>query len=208
MKYCYGTVTYSLMDSSKSYINREPTTLVGRSVVVRLDRDEIFDGQVSLAYAITFLCILLLQYILKLIPCSGLSFRGPKLGAHQIQSGYFHISNWFTVKSKLSKFEQIWAKNMKIIRKKLNIVFALNCCRTRLSQNLYNILGNSCLRQVYHVTKFKSLQIFAVVCIIIEVGGVVFCVLLHFVWDLEATEMNVQRSLFRKYLMRIWRIKQ
>ena len=30
--YCYGTVTNLLMDSSKSYINREPSTLVGRSV--------------------------------------------------------------------------------------------------------------------------------------------------------------------------------
>ena len=49
------------MDSCKSYINREPTTLVGRSVVVRLDRDWLFDGQASLAYATTFLCILLLQ---------------------------------------------------------------------------------------------------------------------------------------------------
>ena len=29
---CYGTVIYSLMDSSKSYINREASTLVGRSV--------------------------------------------------------------------------------------------------------------------------------------------------------------------------------
>ena len=33
---------------------------------------------------ITFLCILLLQYILKLIPCSKLSFRGPKLGPHHL----------------------------------------------------------------------------------------------------------------------------
>ena len=40
---CYGTVTYPLMDSSKSYINRKPSTLVGRSVVVRLDRDWIFN---------------------------------------------------------------------------------------------------------------------------------------------------------------------
>ena len=77
----YGTVTYPLMDSSKSYINREPSTLVGRSVV-RLDRDWIFDWQVSLAYATTFLCILLLQYILKLILCSDLSFRGLQLGPH------------------------------------------------------------------------------------------------------------------------------
>ena len=72
------------MDSSKSYINREPSTLVGRSVVVRLDRDWILDWQVSLAYATTFLCILLLQYILKLIPCSELSFRGSKLGPYQL----------------------------------------------------------------------------------------------------------------------------
>ena len=80
------------MDSSKSYINRKPITLVGRSVVVRLDRDWIFDWHVSQAYAITFLCILSLQYILKLIPYSELSFRGTKLGPHHI-STQFSISN-------------------------------------------------------------------------------------------------------------------
>ena len=51
-----------------------------RSVIVRLDIGWIVDWQVSLAYATTFLCILLLQYIFKLIPCSELSFRDPKLG--------------------------------------------------------------------------------------------------------------------------------
>ena len=48
-----------------------------------LDTPPIFDWQVSLAYATTFLSILLLQYIFKLIPCSELSFRGPNLGPHQ-----------------------------------------------------------------------------------------------------------------------------
>ena len=72
------------MDSSKFYINWEPNTLVGRTVVVRLNRDWIFDWQVYLAFATTFLCILLLQYTLKLIPCSELSFRGPKLGPYQL----------------------------------------------------------------------------------------------------------------------------
>ena len=47
-----------------------------------LDTLPIFDWQVSLAYAITFLGILLLQYIFKLIPCSELSFRGPNQGLH------------------------------------------------------------------------------------------------------------------------------
>ena len=42
---------------------------MGRSVVVRLDRDWIFYWQVSLDYATTFLCLLLLQYILIFIPC-------------------------------------------------------------------------------------------------------------------------------------------
>ena len=65
------------MDSSKSYINREPSTLVGWSGG---RKDWIFDWQVSLA----FLWTLLLQYILKLIPCSELSFRGPKLGPYQL----------------------------------------------------------------------------------------------------------------------------
>ena len=51
-------------------------------------RDWIFDWQISLAYATTFLCILLLQYVLKLIPCSELSFRGPKLGPHQNPNSY------------------------------------------------------------------------------------------------------------------------
>ena len=101
---CYGTVTYPLMDSSKSYINREPSTLVGRSVVVRLDRDWIFDWQVSLAYATTFLCILLLQYIFKLIPCSELSFRGPKLGPRRygipIMIFNCHYFSFFTCSSR------------------------------------------------------------------------------------------------------------
>ena len=81
---CNRTVTYPLMDSSKSYINREPSSLVGR-----LDRNWIFDWQVSLAYATTFLCILLLQYIRKLIPCSELSFRGSKLGSYQYDNYYW-----------------------------------------------------------------------------------------------------------------------
>ena len=72
------------MDSAKSYINREPSTLVDRQSGVRLDRDWIIDWQVSLAYATTFLCILLLQYILKLTPGSELSFRGHKLSPHQL----------------------------------------------------------------------------------------------------------------------------
>ena len=49
----------------------------------RLDTLPIFNWQVSLAYATTFLCILLLQYIFKLILCSELSFRGPNLAPHQ-----------------------------------------------------------------------------------------------------------------------------
>ena len=49
-----------------------------------LDTLLIFDWQVSLAYAPTFLCILLLQYIFKLIPCSELSFRGSDLGPHKL----------------------------------------------------------------------------------------------------------------------------
>ena len=49
-----------------------------------LPTDWIFDWQVSLAYATTVLCILLLQYILKLILYSELSFRGPKMGPYQL----------------------------------------------------------------------------------------------------------------------------
>ena len=49
----------------------------------------IFDWQVSLAYATTFLCILSLQYIFKLITCSELSFRGPNLGPHQILQNFW-----------------------------------------------------------------------------------------------------------------------
>ena len=74
--YCYGAITYPFMDSSKSYINREPSTLE--------DILPIFDWHVSLAYATTFFCILLLQYIFKLISCSEFSFRGPNLGPHQL----------------------------------------------------------------------------------------------------------------------------
>ena len=64
---CYGTVTYPFMDTSKFYIYREPST----SRI--LDTLPIPEWQVSLAYATTFLCILLLQYIFKLVPCSELS---------------------------------------------------------------------------------------------------------------------------------------
>ena len=59
--YFHGTVTSPLMDYSKSYINREPITLIGW--------DE---------------WSVVLQYILSLIPCSELSFPGPKLGPHQL----------------------------------------------------------------------------------------------------------------------------
>ena len=53
-----------------------------------LDTLPIFDWQVSLAYTTTFLWILLLQYIFKPIPCSELSFRGPKLGPHHFIRKY------------------------------------------------------------------------------------------------------------------------
>ena len=38
VRYCYGTVTYPFMDSSKFYINREPSTLkeIGVSTDIRL----------------------------------------------------------------------------------------------------------------------------------------------------------------------------
>ena len=90
---CYGTITNPLMDSSKSDINREPSTLVGWDEWSAGRRDWIFDWQVNLPYSTTFLCILLLQYILKLIPCSKLSFRGPKLGPHQFINFVFYIFN-------------------------------------------------------------------------------------------------------------------
>ena len=92
---CYGTVTSLLMDSSKSYINREPSTLGGWDEWSAGRRDWRFDWLVSLAYATTFLCILWLQSILKFIPCSELSFRGPKLGPHQ---------KWFSVLMEIIKY--------------------------------------------------------------------------------------------------------
>ena len=76
---CSRTVTYPLMDSSKSYINREPTTLVGR---VRLDRDWIFDRQVSLAYTTTFLCIFYFNLSLNL---------------YRVQSYIFVVPNWLHI---------------------------------------------------------------------------------------------------------------
>ena len=75
---------HEFTSKSRSYINREPSTLVGWNGWSTGRRDWIFDRQVSLAYATTFLVIFLLQYILKLIPCSELSFCGPKLGPHQL----------------------------------------------------------------------------------------------------------------------------
>ena len=89
---CYGTVTYPLMDSSKFYINREPSTLenTGYSTDIRLT---------SLAYATTFLSILLLQYIFKFIPCSELSFRGPSLGPHHFVQWHINLRSLFNAKS-------------------------------------------------------------------------------------------------------------
>ena len=43
---CYGTIIYPLMDSSKSYINREPSTLVGLSIVVKLNKDKALRVQI------------------------------------------------------------------------------------------------------------------------------------------------------------------
>ena len=65
-----------------------PNSILIESQVLsmRLDILPIFDWQVSLAYATTFLCTLLHQYIFKLIPCSELSFRSPNLGPHQFTS--------------------------------------------------------------------------------------------------------------------------
>ena len=76
----YGTVTNPLMDSSKSYINREPTTLVGRSCEIGQRQDIRLTSKPSLHHH--FSLYLLLQYIFKLLLCSELSLRGPKLGPH------------------------------------------------------------------------------------------------------------------------------
>ena len=35
----------------------------------------------------------------------------------EILPDYFHIPNWYKFNSKLSKFEQIWTRNMKVIAK-------------------------------------------------------------------------------------------
>ena len=72
-----------------------------------LDTLLISDWQVSLAYATIFLCILLLQYIFKLIPCSELSFRGPNLGLHHMLTflGY-SMPNLFFYKNSSST---IWS---------------------------------------------------------------------------------------------------
>ena len=79
--------------------------LIESQVITRiLDTLPIFDWQVSLAYATTFLCILLLQYIFKLIPCSELSFRGPNMGPHQrvIDQCYEFVSNYLRPEPKKS----------------------------------------------------------------------------------------------------------
>ena len=70
------------MDSSKYYINREPSTLEesGYSTDIRLTSKPSLRHHFSL----------LLQYIFKLIPCSELSFRGPNLGSHHIGTFIFH----------------------------------------------------------------------------------------------------------------------
>ena len=74
-----------------------------------LDTLPIFDWQVSLSYATTFLCILLLQYIFKLIPCSELSFRGPNQGQHYI---YIYIYIYMSVCLWVNVFErEVWREN-------------------------------------------------------------------------------------------------
>ena len=67
----------SVVHRFNHYTTRTPPSKI-------LDTLPIFDWQVSLAYATAFLCILLLQYIFKLIPRSELSFRGPNLGPHHL----------------------------------------------------------------------------------------------------------------------------
>ena len=78
-----------------------------------LDTLPIFNWQVSLAYVTTFLCILLLQYIFKLIPCSELSFRGPNLGPYHIHSGSTNrkISECLGVNMRTDSYSYWWKPN-------------------------------------------------------------------------------------------------
>ena len=71
-----------------------PNSILIKSQVLSklLNTLPIFDWQVSLAYATTFLPILLLQYIFKLIPCSELSFHCPYLSPHHIYIYIYVVS--------------------------------------------------------------------------------------------------------------------
>ena len=135
------------MDSSKSCINQEPSTLVGRSVIVIFDRDWIFDWQVSLAYATTFLCILLLQYILKLKPCSELSFRGPKLGPHHFGLQYFKLQSILNDKNKFT-----WLNNNQTnqIKSKINKLIKAN------NVNLHNKKNNWWLQTWINLRNYQD----------------------------------------------------
>ena len=84
--------THWLTLPNRKFIESQVLSWVGRSSWDWI-RDWIFDWQVSLVYATTILCTLLLQYILKLIPCSELSFRGPKLGPHHFCCHYSWIDS-------------------------------------------------------------------------------------------------------------------
>ena len=79
--YIYESVMGPLPSHSWTFSN---SILIESQVLSKmLDALPIFDWQVSLAYDKTFFCILLVQYIFKLILYSELSFRGPNLGPYQ-----------------------------------------------------------------------------------------------------------------------------
>ena len=68
-----------------------------------------------------------------------------------------------------------------------------------MSKKFCEILVRVCLKQVYHVTEAVQavVKVPAVVASIVIVGALTLCALLHFMCDLKAKQINVQRCLIR-----------
>ena len=87
----------------------------------RLDSLPIFDWQISLAYATTFLCILLLQYIFKLIPCSqpgSTSFSLLIISSYIVfiyLLGLFKRSTWPNIRGSFNKFPDFFVQAFEIV---------------------------------------------------------------------------------------------
>ena len=71
-----------------------------------------------------------------------------------------------------------------------------------MNWKFYNILARANLVRVYHLTKAVQAEIgIHWVVSIVLLGALTRCALLHSVFDLKATQMNVQHSLIQKLIL-------